>query len=136
MSDVVTTIVVAAAIIEVDGRFLMARRLAGTHLAGTWEFPGGKCHPGETHEACLSRELREELDVDAVVGDEVLRVEHRYPDRHVRLHFHRCAIVGTPRPVLGQELRWVTREELGALEVPPADRELVELLVHPPSPVR
>lgn len=134
MPDVVATIVVAAAIIEVDGRFLMARRLAGTHLAGTWEFPGGKCDAGESREACLSRELREELDVEALVGEEVLSVEHRYPERHVRLHFHRCAIVGTPRPVLGQELRWVTREELGAIDVPPADRELVELLAHGARP--
>jgi 8-oxo-dGTP diphosphatase len=133
VSDVVPTIIVAAAIIEVDGRFLMSRRLAGTHLAGTWEFPGGKCDPGETLEACLHRELREELDVEAVVGEEVLSVGHRYPERHVRLHFHRCAIVGAPRPVLGQELRWVTREELESMEVPPADRELVELLAHPPS---
>ena len=128
MSDLVPGIVVVAAIIEIDGRFLLSRRLAGTHLAGTWEFPGGKCEPGESHEACLSREIREELDVEAVVGDEVLAVEHAYPERHVRLHFRRCAIVGTPSAMLGQELRWVRREELGSIDVPPADRALVERL--------
>ena len=128
MPDFVPTVVVVAAIIESDGRFLLSRRLAGTHLAGAWEFPGGKCEPGESHEACLTREIREELDVDAVVGEEVLTVEHAYPDRHVRLHFRRCAIAGTPSAMLGQELRWVTRAELGSMDVPPADRALVERL--------
>ena len=76
-----------AAVIERDGRFLVTRRLEGTHLAGLWEFPGGKCEPGETHEACLARELMEELGVVATIGDEILVTEHAYPERTVRLHF-------------------------------------------------
>lgn len=121
-------IVVVAAIVERGGRLLVTRRVDGTHLAGLWEFPGGKCEPNETHEACLARELREELDVDAVVGDEVLTTEHAYPERVVRLHFRRCAIAGEPRAMLGQEIRWVTRAELGDLAFPAADAELIERL--------
>lgn len=122
-------IVVLAGVIERNGRFLLARRLEHTHLAGYWEFPGGKCESDETHEACLTRELREELDVRAVVGDEILATEHAYPDRTVRLHFRRCDIDGEPRPQLGQELRWVAREELRALQLPPADDELIAILI-------
>ncbi len=122
------SIVVVAAIIERDGRFLLSRRVQGTHLAGLWEFPGGKCEPAETHEACLSRELAEELGVESQVGVEVMAIDHAYPDRIVRLYFRRCAITGDPRPLLGQELRWVAREELSAFQLPDADRALVELL--------
>jgi mutator protein MutT len=121
-------IVVVAAIVEDDGRFLLARRLAGTHLAGTWEFPGGKCETGETHEECLVRELREELGVEAIVGRELLVTEHVYPERTVRLHFRRCALAGAPRPVLGQQVRWAGRAELASIDFPAADRALVELL--------
>jgi len=121
-------IVVVAAVIERDGRFLVTRRLKGTHLPGYWEFPGGKCEPGESHEDCLRRELDEELGVTADVLDEVVTTEHAYPDRTVRLHFRRCNLRGTPEPRLGQEMRWVTREDLRALELPEADRALVMAL--------
>ena len=122
-------IVVLAAIIEDRGRFLVTRRLDGTHLGGLWEVPGGKCEPAETHEACLSRELREELDVLSTIGIEVLVTEHAYADRVIRLHFREARLHGEPRPALGQEIRWVTRQELTTLEFPPADRDLIELLV-------
>ena len=122
------TIVVTAAVIEHDGRLLVTRRLKGTHLEGYWEFPGGKCDPGETHADCLTRELREELAVPAAVGEEMLAVTHRYPDRVIELHFFRCRLSGTPVPQLGQEMRWVTRRELASLPLPPADADLVELL--------
>ena len=121
-------IVVLAAIVERDGRLLITRRLKGTHLAGLWEFPGGKCDAGETHEACLARELLEELGVSSVVGPELLTVEHTYPERTVRLHFRACEIAGEPLPLLGQEIRWIERAELGSLEFPEADRELIEML--------
>ncbi|TAK16692.1 MAG: (deoxy)nucleoside triphosphate pyrophosphohydrolase [Acidobacteria bacterium] len=122
------TIVVLAGVIERDDAFLLTRRLKGTHLAGTWEFPGGKCEPDETHEACLARELEEELGVAASVGDEIFSVTHAYPERTVELHFRRCALAGTPRPLLGQEMRWVRRDELASLQFPEADRELIEKL--------
>lgn len=121
-------LVVLAAVIERDGHFLLTRRLKGTHLAGTWEFPGGKCEPDESHEACLTRELVEELAVSALIGDEIFTVEHAYPERTVRLHFRRAILLGEPAPQLGQQMRWVAREALRSLELPEADRGLVELL--------
>jgi len=123
------TIVVAAAVIERDGHFLLTRRQRGVHLEGYWEFPGGKCEPGETHAACLLREIREELGVEAAVGDELLTTTHPYPDRRVELHFLRCEVGGAPAPQLGQEMRWVAREELAVLAFPPADIELIRMLV-------
>ena len=122
------TIVVLAAIIERDGRFLLTRRLKGTHLEGLWEFPGGKCEPGETHDACLARELMEELGVSSKPGEELLVTEHAYPERTVRLHFRRCRIDGEPSPQLGQQMKWVARDELASLQFPEADRALIELL--------
>ena len=121
-------VVVVAAVIERDSRLFVTRRLEGTHLSGYWEFPGGKCEPGESHESCLKRELAEELDVTALVGAEILMTEHSYPTRTVRLHFRECRIEGEPRAMLGQEMRWITRQEIGDLAFPEADRELVDLL--------
>ena len=121
-------IIVAAAVVERDGRFLVTRRLEGTHLEGLWEFPGGKCEFGETIAGCLARELREELGVDSEIGSEIVTSEHAYPDRTVRLHFRSCTISSDPRPLLGQEIRWVTREELRMLDLPVADEELVRKL--------
>ncbi len=121
------TLVVAAGIVERDGRILITRRLAG-HLAGLWEFPGGKVEPGETIEACLTRELEEELGLLATVNEKVLATTHDYPDRRVELHFLRCHTTSEPEPRLGQEMRWATRQELGELPFPPADSELIEIL--------
>ena len=97
-------LVVLAAVIERGDRLLVTRRLTGTHLSGLWEFPGGKCEAGESHEACLARELLEELGVRATVGRELLITEHAYPERTVRLHFRTCEIDGEPSPLLGQEM--------------------------------
>jgi 8-oxo-dGTP diphosphatase len=126
-------IVVLAAVVERDGTFLMTRRLAGTHLAGKWEFPGGKCEPDEAHDACLARELDEELGVRSEIGEEIFTVEHAYPERTVRLHFHRATLFGEPSPQQGQEMRWVARSELRSLELPEADQGLVDLLS--PGPI-
>jgi mutator protein MutT len=121
-------LLVTAAVIEQNGRFLVTRRPRGTHLEGYWEFPGGKCDPGEALDACLRREILEELDSDVRVGDEIHAVSHAYPDRVVTLHFFRCALVGEPRPLVGQEMRWIGRDELRTLAFPPADAELIEML--------
>lgn len=121
-------VVVVAAVIEQHGRFLLARRLAGTHLEGLWEFPGGKCEPDETHEACLARELMEELGVGAIVGDEILVTEHAYAERTVRLHFRRCTIDRPPDARLGQALLWADRSTMRTLPFPDADQELLDLL--------
>ena len=123
-----TTIVVAAAVIERNGRFLVTRRQPGVHLEGHWEFPGGKCEPGETLSRCVARELGEELSVSVRVGAEVLVTAHDYPDRRVELHFLRCEIEGDPAPQLGQDMCWATPKELAALDFAPADAELIRLL--------
>ena len=125
----VTTIVVTAAVVERDGRFLVTKRPKGAHLEGCWEFPGGKCDAGEALAVCLARELLEELDVEARIGEEILTTTHTYPERSVELHFFRCELCREPRPQLDQEMRWVHREELATLESPPADAELIRLLM-------
>ena len=121
-------VVVAAAVIEQDGRFLLTRRLEGTHLAGRWEFPGGKCEPGETHAEALARELEEELAVSVAVGQRILVTTHAYDERTVELHFYETRLLGTPTPQLGQPMRWASREELGQLDFPAADAALIALL--------
>jgi 8-oxo-dGTP diphosphatase len=126
-------IVVLAAVVERDGRLLVSRRLKGTHLEGLWEFPGGKCEPGESHEACLARELMEELGVQAEIGAEILMTEHVYAERAVRLHFRRCTIAGDPQPLLGQQIRWIDRHELRTLPFPEADQALIEMLAGAPE---
>jgi 8-oxo-dGTP diphosphatase len=122
-------IVVAAGVIERDGAYLLTRRLDGTHLAGFWEFPGGKCEQGETLPGCLERELLEELGCRTLVGGELLSVVHTYPERVVELHFFRCVLLDEPRPLLGQEVRWASPHELSTLELPPADADLITLLL-------
>jgi mutator protein MutT len=121
-------VVVVAAVIERDGSFLVTRRLDGTHLAGLWEFPGGKIDSGESHEEGLAREIREELDTDVEVGPLLFEIEFEYADRPLSLHFYRCTLRGTPRPLLGQQMKWVPRAELRALDFPPADDELIRRL--------
>jgi 8-oxo-dGTP diphosphatase len=124
----VNRIVVCAAIIERDGRFLITQRQKGVHLEGLWEFPGGKCDPGETLSACLARELREELDVGVAVGEEVFTTVHAYPERLIELHFLRGELIGEPAPQLGQQMQWAARADLSQLPFPPADMELIRWL--------
>ena len=121
-------IVVVAAVIEHADRFLLTRRQDGVHLAGHWEFPGGKVGAGETHAAALRREIIEELDTDVVVHELVLETSHEYRERTVTLFFYRCDLLGTPKPMLGQEMEWIPRAQLASLLFPPADDELIRLL--------
>jgi 8-oxo-dGTP diphosphatase len=123
-------IVVVAAVVEENEAFLVTRRLDGVHLAGLWEFPGGKIDPAESHADALRREMREELDTDVDVGPLVFETTHAYPERTVSLYFYRCVLRGRPQPLLGQEMRWVRRSALTSLGFPPADEELIRLLVH------
>jgi len=117
-----------AAVIERDGRILIARRPAALHLGGLWEFPGGKQNPGESPTAALEREIREELGATVTVGSLLERVDWTYQEKRVRLWFFRCAIDGEPRALEGQELAWVRPIDLGRYEFPPADATLVDRL--------
>ncbi|MEO8677706.1 MAG: (deoxy)nucleoside triphosphate pyrophosphohydrolase [Vicinamibacterales bacterium] len=120
---------VVAAVIEHDGAFLLTLRPEGTHLAGHWEFPGGKVHGHESHTEALRRELVEELDIVGEIGELIHRVTHAYPEKTVELFFYRCQFSGEPKPMIGQQLRWVPRAELTSLPFPDADRDLIELLI-------
>jgi mutator protein MutT len=119
---------VVAAVIERGGKILITRRRAGTHLAGFWEFPGGKPESGESLEDALRREIGEELEATPTVGEKIETVDWAYPDKRVRLHFFRCRLAGEPRPLEGQEMAWVTPGELSAYEFPDADAALIERL--------
>ena len=121
-------IVVVAAVIHDNDRFFVTRRQAGVHLAGLWEFPGGKIDEDETHVAALRREIKEELDADVEVGELVLATTHAYPEKTVTIFFYRCTLVGIPKPLLGQEMRWVTRDEMRTLGFPQADEDLIRVL--------
>ena len=119
---------VVAAVIERGGRYLITRRLEGTHLAGRWEFPGGKLLPGEKPEEALRRELKEELGVEAAVGEPIETVDWTYPEKSVRLRFFRCALAGEPAPLEGQEMRWVAAADLRSFHFPDADATLIARL--------
>src|SRR5712691_6997675 len=96
-----------------DGKILITQRLDDVHLAGLWEFPGGKVEGGESLEAALEREIREELGVGIVIGDEFYTVEHSYPGRSVRLHFFNCEIRAGQLTAVGvADMRWVVPGEL------------------------
>ena len=123
------TIVVAAAILEDHGHYFVTKRDKGAHLGGLWEFPGGKVEPGESIADGLRRELKEELGADVEIGEEFFTVTHDYADRTVELHFLSCTFLNAPMPLLGQEMRWVPRDELKSLKFPPADDDLIRVLV-------
>src|SRR5262245_11126403 len=112
-----------------EGKFLVARRKPESHLGGTWEFPGGKLRPGESLENALHREVEEEMGV-RFHGVVLLHVEeHSYSDRTVLLHFFLCLDPkGTAEGKEEQEIRWVTLEELKALETPPANQRFLRIL--------
>jgi 8-oxo-dGTP diphosphatase len=124
------THVVAAAVIDVAGRVLIAQRPPGKHLAGGWEFPGGKLEPGEDRRAGLARELREELGISLIASPRpLIRVRHAYDYGNVLIDMwvvHQYA--GEPQGLDGQALRWCTRDELESVELLPADGPIVAAL--------
>jgi mutator protein MutT len=120
---------VAAGLVFRDGRLLITKRPAGSHLAGLWEFPGGKREPAESFEDCLRRELREELGVEVAVGAQVEAIEHEYPGRHVHLRFFHCTLLaGEPQPLECAAIRWVTPDQLAHHAFPAADERLLTRL--------
>jgi 8-oxo-dGTP diphosphatase len=123
--------VAAAALIDVDGRVLLAQRPEGKRMAGFWEFPGGKVYPGESPEAAVVRELKEELGVDITESclAPLTFASHTYEDFHLLMPLYVCRVwKGLPRPREGQELKWVRPVAMAALPLLPADRPLVALL--------
>ncbi len=117
---------VVAALVWRDGRLLVTQRPAGAHLAGTWEFPGGKIEAGESAEAALAREVREEIELEIEVGALRHELVHAYPEKTVRLHFFDCRWVGGEARHVGvADHRWIERRELRTLDFPPADQRLL-----------
>lgn len=128
-------LVVAAALVDGADRVLIAERPAGRHMAGRWEFPGGKVAPGESEEAALRRELREELGVEVLDARPMMRLTHRYPDRDVELSMWMVGCYrGEPQPLDGQRLKWVARARLGGEDILEADRPFVDALVQWQAP--
>ncbi|PZU28257.1 MAG: DNA mismatch repair protein MutT [Stenotrophomonas sp.] len=124
--------VVAAVITDARGRILLNRRTGDSDMAGLWEFPGGKREPGETSEQALVRELREELGIEAEIGDWVMDVPQIYPDKRLRLEVRRvCQWKGTARGREGQAITWVTPDKLSRYSMPPADLPVVAALRQP-----
>ena len=120
---------VAIAVMERNGRYLISRRHQGDHLGGFWEFPGGKRRVGESWEACLCRELIEELGIEVHPWKRLPSLSFRYPDRQVCLAVFWCTIRrGSPQPLDCQEVRWVPAQQLHRYRFPPADRQLIQQL--------
>ena len=125
---------VAAGLVFRAGKLLITQRKAGAHLAGLWEFPGGKRDAGETWEQCLRRELREELAIEVAVGRRFDEVTHAYPEKTVQLRFYVCALTtGEPQPLDCAALAWVTAAELAQYSFPAADAELLVSLPDAPE---
>lgn len=116
---------VCVAVVRCGARVLVRRRPRGSHLAGAWEFPGGRRRPGERGRACAERETREETGLRVGAREEIARVRHDYPDRKVLLRFFACAVSGG-RLRRSPSLRWVSPAALPRMRIPEANRGVVE----------
>lgn len=126
-----TVLVSAVALIDPDGRILLAQRPEGKSMAGLWEFPGGKIEPGETPEAALVRELHEELGIETWNSclAPLSFASHSYDDFHLLMPLFACRKWnGTPMPREGQVLKWARVEQLRDFPMPPADLPLIPIL--------
>lgn len=122
-------LVVAAALYGRDGRVLIAQRPPGKHMAGRWEFPGGKVDAGESESEALARELREELGIEVTSSRPFMRLAHSYNDRNVELSMWIVdSYRGEPQSLDGQSLRWVDPARLDAEDILEADKPFVEAL--------
>lgn len=122
-------IAVVAALIVREGKLLIARRPQGRHMAGRWEFPGGKIERGETPERALERELSEELGVQTRTGRIYHAVAHSYPEKDVLLMFYRSTLLGgEPEPIEEAEVRWIGEGELRAYCWAEADEPVIGLI--------
>jgi 8-oxo-dGTP diphosphatase len=124
--------VVAGVIRDVQGRILLAQRPPGKHLAGRWEYPGGKLETGEIPEQALARELHEELGIQTTAMQRLIRIPWHYPDKDIVLDvFDVLAYNGTPSSCEGQQLQWHALAELSGADMPPADRPVLAALKLP-----
>ena len=126
-----TVLVSAVALIDVDGRVLLAQRPEGKSMAGLWEFPGGKVESGETHEVALIRELQEELGIDTWQSclAPLTFASHSYDDFHLIMPLFACRKwKGAPSPQEGQTLKWVQANQLRDYPMPAADIPLIPIL--------
>ncbi|MBE1294089.1 MAG: 8-oxo-dGTP diphosphatase MutT [Rhodobacteraceae bacterium] len=126
-----TVLVAAVALIDVDGRILLAQRPEGKSMAGMWEFPGGKIEAGETPEVALVRELKEELGIDTWESclAPLTFASHSYDDFHLLMPLFACRKWdGIPSAQEGQTLAWVKAKDLRNYEMPPADIPLIPIL--------
>lgn len=124
-------LVAAVALVDADGRVLLARRPAGKAMAGLWEFPGGKVEAGETPEEALVRELAEELGIDTRSSclAPLTFASHRYEDFHLLMPLYVCRVwKGFVTPQEGQEVAWVRAADLDKYPMPPADIPLIPYL--------
>lgn len=125
---------VAAGLIFRERKLLITQRRPGDHLGGLWEFPGGKREQNESFEACLERELMEELGIVVKARELIGRVTHRYPEKTVRLQFYRCDWVrNEPRAIGCHALAWIHRQELDRYAFPAADAKLLRKLAASPE---
>lgn len=123
----------AAALTDPHGRILLTQRPRNKSMAGLWEFPGGKIHAGETAEACLIRELKEELGILAAQNDLTLftTLSHDYSQFQLHMALFTCyRWQGTPSPQEGQKMRWVLLKELNAYPMPEANAPAILQLLH------
>ncbi len=130
-ADRPVVLVVAVALIDADGRVLLAQRPAGKPLAGLWEFPGGKVDAGETPEGALIRELAEELGIDVTASclAPFAFASHGYADFHLLMPLYVCRKwQGSVAPREGQQVAWVRPARLADYAMPPADKPLVAML--------
>jgi 8-oxo-dGTP diphosphatase len=124
-------LVAAVALIDPDGRVLLAQRPAGKPMAGLWEFPGGKVEPDETPEACLMREIEEELGISTWASclAPLTFASHAYDDFHLLMPLYACRKwVGIVQPREGQRFAWARVGEMGDYPMPPADKPLIPIL--------
>ena len=123
------SIEVSAALVFRAGKILTTQRHTDAHLGGLWEFPGGKRESGESSEACLVREIREELGVEIIVGHLFEEITHTYAEETVRLKFFLCELLtGEPRPLSCAAIRWIGKSELADYQFPAADARLLDKL--------
>ncbi len=118
-----------AVITDAQGNILIDRRKQEGLLGGLWEFPGGKIEPGESVEACVSREIKEELGIEIEVGDRLITIEHAYTHFKVTLNVFNCKYLsGEPQPIECDEVKWVTLDEIDEYPFPKANGQIIEAM--------